>query len=213
MDIVVLRRGTSIVTENGGGFYFSLHCLSCSRTLNACRSRELDSALGRHFVTRVGTDPRSFGRRRVMEAPEQDTAEELPRPQDKVIPRRVLVVDDNEDQTAILGQLLKLMGHEVRLASNGKEALEAAASFLPDIALVDIGLPGMNGYEVARRLRQDPRCPDMVLVAQTGWGQDENRMRSEEAGFDHHLVKPVPPHMLEEILQSLPKKGTAKRNR
>jgi CheY-like chemotaxis protein len=115
-------------------------------------------------------------------------------------------VDDNQDQAESLGQLLKLLGHEVRLAFNGPDALDAAGDFHPDVALVDIGLPGMNGYEVARHIREHPQLRDIVLVAQTGWGQEEDRRRSQEAGFDHHFVKPVVPETLEEILRTLPKK-------
>jgi CheY-like chemotaxis protein len=117
-------------------------------------------------------------------------------------PRRILVVDDNQDQAQSMGLLLELMGHEVRLAHDGPGALEAAAAFTPDVAIVDIGLPGLNGYEVARRIREQPRFRGMVLVAQTGWGQAEDRRRSEEAGFDHHLVKPVDIAALQEIVAS-----------
>jgi two-component system CheB/CheR fusion protein len=104
---------------------------------------------------------------------------------------RILVVDDNRDAVESLAMLLRLDGHEVRVAHDGPRALEAAAAFAPQVVLLDIGMPGMSGYEVARRLRADggPACP--LLVAMTGYGQDEDRRRSREAGFDHHLVKPV----------------------
>ncbi len=114
--------------------------------------------------------------------------------------RRVLVVDDNADATRTLGLLLKLSGHEVRVAGDGPEALQAAPEFRPEIVLLDIGLPGMNGYEVARRLRDMPELKGAVLVAQTGWGQEEDRRRSSEAGIDHHLVKPVDLDLLQSIL-------------
>ncbi|HJZ57456.1 MAG TPA: response regulator [Gemmataceae bacterium] len=91
-------------------------------------------------------------------------------------------------------------GHEVQLAHDGPGALEATAAFNPDVALVDIGLPGLNGYEVARRIRENPQLRGVVLVAQTGWGQDEDRRRSVEAGFDYHLVKPVDLEALRKIL-------------
>jgi two-component system CheB/CheR fusion protein len=121
-------------------------------------------------------------------------------------PARILVVDDSRDHLESLGILLRLMGHEVQLAASGPEALEAVANFRPDVALVDIGLPGMNGYEVAQRIREQPKYRDLVLVAQTGWGQNEDRARSIQAGFDHHLVKPVGREALEAILRSMPKK-------
>jgi two-component system CheB/CheR fusion protein len=117
-------------------------------------------------------------------------------------PRRILVVDDNQDQAESLGLLLKLMGHETHVAFNGQEALEAMARFKPDVALVDIGLPAMSGYELARRIRRQPQFRNIVLVAQTGWGQDADRKRSEEAGFDYHLVKPVSPELLRDLLNA-----------
>jgi signal transduction histidine kinase/DNA-binding response OmpR family regulator len=104
---------------------------------------------------------------------------------------RVLVVDDNVDAAESLAILLRLGGCVVRLAHDGPTALEAAQTFRPEIVLLDIGLPGMDGYEVARRLRTCPASADAVLVAVTGYGQAEDRVRSHQAGFDHHLVKPV----------------------
>jgi CheY-like chemotaxis protein len=114
--------------------------------------------------------------------------------------RRVLVVDDNEDHAESLGMLLKLMGHETRTAYDGEAALRIAEEFKPHVALIDIGLPQVNGYEVARRLRAEPRFRKLVLVAQTGWGQDSDRQRSQAAGFDHHLVKPVAPDIVADII-------------
>jgi two-component system CheB/CheR fusion protein len=114
--------------------------------------------------------------------------------------RRIMVVEDNRDQLQSLGMLLKLMGHEVLLVENGDDALRSAPGFAPELALIDIGLPGMNGYELARRIRDDPGLRDMTLVAQTGWGQDYDRMRSREAGFDHHLVKPLTTQELGRVL-------------
>jgi CheY-like chemotaxis protein len=105
--------------------------------------------------------------------------------------RRILVVDDNRDSADSLAMLLKLSGHEVRVAHDGLKAVEAAATFQPDVILLDIGLPGLNGYEAARRIREQQRDKDLILVALTGWGQEEDRRRSEEAGFHAHIVKPV----------------------
>jgi PAS domain S-box-containing protein len=107
------------------------------------------------------------------------------------LPRRILVVDDNRDATESLALLLRLDGHETRAAYDGVEALEVAQSFEPETVLLDIGLPGMNGYEVAHRLRQRPGGDRLLLVALTGWGQDIDRERTRAAGFDEHLVKPV----------------------
>ena len=105
--------------------------------------------------------------------------------------RRILVVDDNEDSADSLAKLLELMGHAIATAHDGVEAVDAAESFRPEVILLDIGLPKLDGYGVARRIREQPWGKDMLLIAATGWGQQEDRRRSKEAGFDHHLVKPV----------------------
>jgi CheY-like chemotaxis protein len=104
---------------------------------------------------------------------------------------RILVVDDNRDAADSLALMLRLMGHEVETAGDGLEAVQAAAASRPDLLLLDIGLPRMNGYEAARQIRQQPWGARMPLIALTGWGQDTDRQRSREAGFDHHLTKPV----------------------
>jgi signal transduction histidine kinase len=114
--------------------------------------------------------------------------------------RRVLVVDDNADAADSLGVLLEMMGHEVRTAYDGVEAVAKTAEFAPDVVLLDIGLPRMNGYEAARRIRQQPSGRAMRLVALTGWGQDEDKRRSREAGFDVHVTKPLDPALLERLL-------------
>ena len=118
-------------------------------------------------------------------------------------PQRVLVVDDNADAAESIGVLLQLWGHEVRLAHGGEEALQAASQFQPQVLLLDIGLPVLDGYEVARRLRRQPGGGDAVLVALTGYGQESDRHKAREAGFDHHLTKPVEPEALQDLLASL----------
>ena len=114
--------------------------------------------------------------------------------------RRVLVVDDNRDAADSLAMVLKLTGHQVLAAHDGPSALAVAAKFQPEIVLLDIGLPGMDGYAVARRLREAAGGANLVIIALTGYGQDEDRRRSQEAGIDHHLVKPVKPSYLEPLL-------------
>jgi DNA-binding response OmpR family regulator len=104
---------------------------------------------------------------------------------------RVLVVDDALDIVRTSAVLLKYAGFEVRTASSGHEALKVAAEFHPQIALLDVGLPDLDGYEIARRLRADLTLPMMTLIAITAYGRDEDRMKAKAAGFDHHLVKPV----------------------
>jgi signal transduction histidine kinase/CheY-like chemotaxis protein len=131
----------------------------------------------------------------VPEAQEEKDPEESARTS-----RRILVADDNHDSAESLGMLLELAGHEVRLAYDGQEALEAAASFLPDVMLLDIGLPKLDGFEVASRLRQDRRHDSMLLVAVTGYGTDSDRDRARAAGFDHHMVKPVDPKALRDLI-------------
>jgi len=105
--------------------------------------------------------------------------------------RRVLIVDDNRDASEALAALVVTLGHDVRTADNGNEALSAATTWRPDVMLLDIGLPGMDGYEVARRLRENPALDDMQLVACTGYGGEDDLRRMKEAGFDTHLIKPV----------------------
>jgi CheY-like chemotaxis protein len=118
--------------------------------------------------------------------------------------RRVLVVDDNRDATETLELLLQLWGHEVQSALDGREAISRAVEFRPEIVLLDIGLPGMSGYDVARQLRSLPGFRDLFIVAVTGYGQESDRLRSQEAGFGHHLVKPVQPEVLQELIASAP---------
>jgi CheY-like chemotaxis protein len=118
-------------------------------------------------------------------------------------PRRVLIVDDNPDAAESAALLLGMLGHEVETAGDGPSALEAVRTFRPEVVLLDIGLPGMSGYDVARALRARPENRALSLVAVTGYGQDEDRRRSAEAGFDRHLVKPVDPTALARLLASL----------
>ena len=115
----------------------------------------------------------------------------------------MLVVDDHADSGEMLAALLQLWGHEVQLAYDGQAALEVADRIAPDVVLLDIGLPILNGFEVARRLKANPRTADAMLVALTGYGQEADRARAREAGFSHHLVKPVSAEMLREALLSL----------
>lgn len=116
---------------------------------------------------------------------------------------RVLIVDDNEDSAKTLAWATELMGHEPLMAHNGMDAIEAAKKFKPHVALLDIGLPGMNGYELCREMRTLPEMKETVFIAQTGWGQEKDRALAKEAGFSHHLVKPIAVDALEKIFGSL----------
>jgi signal transduction histidine kinase len=117
---------------------------------------------------------------------------------------RILLADDNRDALDSLATLLQCDGHEVHTAADGAEALEVAAACHPDVVLLDIGMPKLDGYEVARRIRAEPWGKSAVLIALTGWGQDEDRRRSREVGFDSHLVKPLDPEALSTLLARLP---------
>jgi CheY-like chemotaxis protein len=117
--------------------------------------------------------------------------------------RRILVADDNRDSADSLAMLLEMLGHEVSLAHDGLEALETAKGSKPELIFMDLGMPRMSGYDAARLIRNAPECNGVVLVALTGWGQEEDRRRSYEAGFDHHIVKPIDFAVVEKLLTDL----------
>ena len=117
--------------------------------------------------------------------------------------RKILVADDDQDSAESLALLFQLMGHDVRAAQSGLAAIDVAAEFRPDLIVLDIGMPGLDGYEVCRRIRQHDWAQTIVIAALTGWSRDEDRDRSEQAGFNHFLVKPVDPKALEELIAGL----------
>ncbi len=123
--------------------------------------------------------------------------------------RRILVVEDNPDAAATMRDFLELFGHEVELAASGADGVKAARQFHPEVVLCDLGLPGMDGFEVAAELRRDPSTASAKLIAVTGYGRDEDRRRSKEAGFDMHLTKPVDPGQLRAALKPEPEPGQA----
>lgn len=132
--------------------------------------------------------------------PEQDTYSEPPEPMRKY---RILVVDDNPDIVDTLGAILVLLGHAVETAHDGEQALAAMAVSTPDLVIMDVGMPGMSGYEVCQKAAAEPWRDRMTLVAMTGWGRDEDRQRAMDAGFDLHVVKPIDLERLRELLDSL----------
>ena len=132
--------------------------------------------------------------------PRQDEGTARPHPSSR---HRILVVDDNKDSAVSLAMMLRIMGHVTFTAHDGLEAVAKATVERPDVVLCDIGLPRLNGYDVCRRLREQPWGKNMVLIALTGWGQDEDKCRSKEAGFNFHMVKPVDPAALEKLLAGL----------
>jgi CheY-like chemotaxis protein len=121
----------------------------------------------------------------------------------KSIARRILVVDDNRDSADSLAMLLRLTGNEVQTAYDGIVGVEAAERFKPQVVLFDIGMPKLNGYDACRRIRREAWGKSLVLIAMTGWGQDEDRRRTLEAGFDAHMVKPVDPTALDRLIAKL----------
>jgi CheY-like chemotaxis protein len=130
-----------------------------------------------------------------------DPSREEPRRQ--VIARRILIVDDNRDAATSLARVLELTGHRTRIAFDGAEGLQVAEEFEPEVAILDIGMPGLNGYEACRRMRARPWGKSTVFIALTGWGQDEDRRQATEAGFNYHLVKPVDPAELDRLLAGM----------
>jgi signal transduction histidine kinase len=150
------------------------------------------SGRGSRFVLRLPRIPEP-ARAATPEAPSVEDA----------APRRILVVDDNVDAATAMAAMLEIDGHRVEAAFDGASALDAAERFEPEVALLDIGMPGMDGHELARRLAARPWAKRLVLVAVTGWGQETDRRRSEAAGFAHHLVKPVDPADLASLLATV----------
>ncbi|MCU0760622.1 MAG: PAS domain-containing protein [Steroidobacteraceae bacterium] len=157
---------------------------------------------GSEFIVHL---PLPIGSRGAGDEPDARLAAAAPRSG-----RRVLVADDNRDAADSLGLILGMSGHEVRVAHGGREALAAAATFDPEVVLLDIGMPDMNGYDVARALRAAPGGGQLQLIALTGWGHPDDKRRAAEAGFDRHLTKPVDPAELEALLRAPPgQDGTA----
>lgn len=116
-------------------------------------------------------------------------------------PGKVLIVDDNEPSAKTLGWTMEILGQQVQTAFTSEAAIPLALSFQPDIIFLDLSLPGMNGYELCKLLRQEPTLQHTLFIAQTGWDQQEHRQRSQEAGFHRHLVKPIDMKALQEVLQ------------
>lgn len=119
------------------------------------------------------------------------------------VARRILVVDDNRDSALSLAMLLKLLGNTTETAHDGLEAVARAESFRPDVVLLDLGLPKLNGYEAAQKIRSESWGKQMIIIAVTGWSQEEHATQAKEAGFDGHLVKPVDHNALTKLLNDL----------
>ncbi len=146
---------------------------------------------GSEFVVRLPIEKASSPKRNVEDKAKVSSASSR---------RRILVADDNKDAATTLAMMLRIMGNEVRTANDGLEAVEVGTAFQPDVVMLDIGMPKLNGYEACRRIRASQWGEGIVLIAITGWGQDDDKRRSREAGFNHHLVKPVDPAELKKLL-------------
>jgi two-component system, chemotaxis family, CheB/CheR fusion protein len=150
-----------------------------------------------------------FGSEFIIRLPRRDLKRHAPVPAPAVNPeqgagRRILIADDNQDAAESLSMLLQMDGHEVHVVHDGRAAVSSFATFKPEIALLDIGMPGLNGYEVAKLVREEPQARAVTLIAVTGWGQEQDKQRALGAGFDYHFTKPVEPHRIDKILRSLP---------
>lgn len=121
---------------------------------------------------------------------------------------RVLIVDDNVDSTNLVATIMQMYGHQTQKAYNGESALEMITVYRPDFVLLDIGLPDINGYEVAQRIRENPQTKNVKLIAVTGYGFDSDRQKSKESGFDYHLVKPIDPGELPKIFDMLARQSS-----
>ena len=190
-DLFTQAQGS--VSRSEGGLGIGLSLVRSLVELHGGSVVALSEGIGRgsEFVIRLPL---------LKEVPRPLAAGRHPARSRKVPARRILVVDDNVDAAKSLALLLRLTGHEVRTAHDGAAALEAARAQAPDVVLLDIGLPRMDGLEVARRMREDLGLKGVVLVALTGYGQDEDRRRSEAAGFNAHLVKPIDLDLLVDLL-------------
>jgi PAS domain S-box-containing protein len=158
------------------------------------------AGLGSEFVVRLPLPPGPPAL-----TPRSDAVDHEPGPGPG---HRILVVDDNRDSADSLAMLLRLSGNEVETAHGGREAVATAARYRPELVLMDIGMPELNGYEACRLIREQPWGKQMVLIAQTGWGQDGDRRRAREAGFDGHLVKPLDQGALSRLLRSIPRSSS-----
>ena len=193
----MFTQGDSLTDRSQGGMGIGLSLARGLVDMHGGRISAHSAGLGQgsEFVVRL---PLARGAATVNRAGTAATVADAP-----VVPFRVLVADDLRDSADSLGLLIELMGHAVEVAYDGEEALRVAEQFRPDVVLLDLGMPKLDGFEVCRGIRTAPWGASVRLVAQSGWGQDEDRRRTAEAGFDHHIVKPIDPEALEVLMQTL----------
>ena len=194
----MFRQADSTLERNRGGLGIGLALVKSLVELHGGSVEASSAGLGQGsmFTVRLPLAPVS-----TITAEMRPAANETnQRPAQSRKSKRILIVDDNKLQAQSLGLLVQLWGYEVRLAYDGPGALAALGEFSADVALIDIGLPGISGYEVARQIRERPQWRHMTLIAQTGWGRDSDRDNSGQAGFDHHFTKPLNHEALEKVL-------------
>jgi CheY-like chemotaxis protein/two-component sensor histidine kinase len=190
----LFTQGEQTLDRSQGGLGVGLTVVQCLVELHQGRVEVHSDGVGKGALFRVCLPC-------ISEVAERQPAQEqAPLELPKAGGRRVLVIDDNTDAAESIAVFLRLEGHEVRTVSDGPQALAIAQVFAPQVAVVDIGLPGMNGYEVVRRLKQKGAQAPGLLIALTGYGQKDDRARSEEAGFHHHFVKPADPRDIQSVI-------------
>jgi CheY-like chemotaxis protein/two-component sensor histidine kinase len=189
-DMFMQVDSTSDRSQGGLGIGLTLVKRLAEMHGGSIEARSAGEGQGSEFIVRLPVLSRSA----VAEKPELVESESQPQ-------RRVLIVDDNRDSADSLAMLLEITGNKTYMAHDGVEAVEAIEKHQPEVVLLDIGLPRLDGHEVCRRVREQPWGKDIVMIALTGWGQEDDRRRSEEAGFNGHLVKPVDYDKLLELLE------------
>ncbi|NOT24960.1 MAG: PAS domain S-box protein [Acidobacteria bacterium] len=193
----LFAQGEHLSERSQGGLGIGLTLVKSLLEMHGGSVEGFSEGLGRgsEFVVRL-----PLAAVHVVDVPRTCTRE-VPAP--NLQARRVLVVDDNHDAAESMGMLLQILGAEVRVVYSGPEALESLSGYQPSAVLLDIGMPGMDGHEVARRIRQHPDFHDVTLIALSGWGQEEDRRRSKQAGFDYHLIKPADVNALQNLLATI----------
>jgi CheY-like chemotaxis protein len=192
-DLFVQEKHSLSRTEGGLGVGLTVVRHLVQMHGGSVTARSGGAAMGSEFIVRLPMLTLKLGTR------EPDSNWQ---PKSVLAKRRILIVDDNHDSADSLALLLRAAGHEVRTLYDGPAVCSVAEEFQPHLLLLDIGLPNMDGYEVARQLRNSAKLRNVVLVAFTGYGTDDDRQRARQAGFDHHLVKPLEPEALENIIDS-----------
>jgi CheY-like chemotaxis protein len=193
----IFSQAKRVLDRSQGGLGIGLSLVRALTELHGGRITALSAGLGKgsEFIVRLPM----LAEQPLQEAPAQ--TEQVKETRAKKC--RLLIADDLKDSADTLAMMLKMMGHEVHTAYDGEEAVAAAAQFQPDVVLLDIGMPKLNGYDACRQIRQQPGGKQMLLIALTGWGKEDDRRQTDQAGFDHHMVKPVDPAALMRLIGSL----------